>query len=79
MLEARFDVFGRQVAVTGAPGAWQAFWLGDDGKRRPADFIVPDDVAEDELARYLADLFHEVATPENPAVVRLDGPRSPDP
>jgi hypothetical protein len=63
MGEFRFKVFRRLVAVSGAPGAWRAFYLGGDGKRRPADFVVPGELREDELAAYLADLFHEDATP----------------
>lgn len=59
------------VLIAGAPGAWQAFYPGADGKRRSADFIVPDDVAEDELAEYLADLFHEDATPKHATVEQL--------
>ena len=71
MSEHRFKVFRRWVAVRACPGGWQAFYLGTDGKRRPADFIVPDDVAGDELAAYLADLFHEDATPGHDSVLRL--------
>ena len=63
--EFRFNVFGTLVAVVGASGAWQAFYLGTEGKRRQADFIVPAEVASDELQEYLADLFHENATPRN--------------
>ena len=55
----------------GAPGAWQAYYLGPDGKRRPADFIVPGDVAGDALAACLADLFHEEATPGHDSVQPL--------
>lgn len=33
--------------------------------RRPAPFVVPDFIAEHALAQYLADLFHESATPSN--------------
>jgi hypothetical protein len=69
--EFRFSVFGTLVAVVGVPGAWQAFYMGTEGKRRLADFIVPDDVAADELGEYLDALFHEDATPRNNAVVRL--------
>jgi pimeloyl-ACP methyl ester carboxylesterase len=65
MNEWRFNVFGTLVAVTGEPGAWRAFYLGVEGKRRPADFIIPDDVSGAELREYLADLFHENATPRN--------------
>ena len=71
MAEHRFQVFGKLVLIAGRPGAWQAFYPGADGKRRPADFIVPNDVAETELAEYLADLFHENATPKHATVERL--------
>jgi hypothetical protein len=71
MREFKFKVFRRHVAIAGGPGAWYAFYLGADGKRRPADFIVPGDVAEHELADYLADLFHEDATPGHDSVTPL--------
>ncbi|TFW27324.1 DUF7661 family protein [Massilia horti] len=71
MREFRFNVFGTLIAITGSAGAWQAFHLGADGKRRPADFIVPSDIAEDELSEYLADLFHEQATPKKGTVERI--------
>lgn len=71
MNEFRFKVFRRVVAVTGRPGAWRVCYLGADGKRRPADVVVPGDVAADELAAYLADPFHEAATPGHDSVQRL--------
>ena len=71
MVERRFKVFGTLVTIAGTPGAWQAFYPGADGKRRAADFIVPVDIAEHELAEYLADLFHENATPRNAGVEQL--------
>jgi hypothetical protein len=67
----RFKVFGTPVVVVRAGGGWQAFYPGADGKRRAADFIVPADVAEHELAEYLADLFHENATPKYSTVERI--------
>ena len=71
MKEYRFDVFGKQVAIVGETGCWKAFYLGNEGKRRQADFIVPPELAAALLDEYLDDLFHESATPENPAVRRL--------
>jgi hypothetical protein len=71
MQEFRFNVFGTLISITGSAGNWQAFHLGADGKRRPADFIVPTNVADHELAEYLADLFHENATPKNGTVERI--------
>ena len=72
MPSLRFNVFGQLVQITGAPGNWTAWLLGADGKRRPADFIVPDFVTEDDMEQYLFDLFHESATPTNGSVFRLD-------
>lgn len=71
MKELRFDVFGTHIVVTGTSGVWRAFHPGTDGKRRPADFIIPDDIAEQDIREYLADLFHEDATPRNNAVTQL--------
>ena len=72
MQEWRFRVFGKLVAVTGRAGARRAFYLGPEGKRRPADFIIPADVADDGLDEYLGDLFHEDATPRYHSVERLN-------
>jgi hypothetical protein len=66
-----FMVFGTPVVIARLGGGWQAFYPGADGKRRAADFIVPADVAEHDLAEYLADLFHENATPKHGSVERL--------
>ena len=71
MEELRFNIFGALIAIAGSGGVWQAFYLGTDGKRRPADFVVPSDVSEDGLCEYLADLYHENATPRNPNAVQL--------
>ena len=71
MREHRFNVFGQFIAVHGSPDSWQAFHIGNEGKRRPADFIIPGDIGEADLAEYLADLFHECATPRNNVVREL--------
>lgn len=71
MKECRFNVFGTLVALVGTDGRWQAFYPGNDGKRRPADFIVPAGTKEDDLVEYLADLFHEDATPKRNEVIRV--------
>jgi len=71
MAEHRFNVFGKLIVIAGAAGAWQAYYPGADGKRRAADFIVPDDVAAHELAEYLADLFHENATSRHATVEQI--------
>lgn len=71
MSEHRFNVYGRLVAIEGMQGNWSAFFPSADGKRVPADFIVPNFLVSDELCQYLADLFHESATPSNGDVYPL--------
>ena len=71
--DLRFDVFGRRFLLRRDAGRWQAFALGNDGKRRPADFVVPDEVEASELEQYLYDVFHESATPSNGDVRRIRG------
>ena len=52
---------------------WVAFYLGNDGKRRFAeDISIPADMDEAAIVQYLADLFHEWATPNHPGVQRVD-------
>ena len=71
MKEFRFNIFGSLIAIIGSDCAWRAFYLGAYGKLRPADFVVTNDVAEDELCEYLADLYHENATPRNSNAVQI--------
>jgi len=68
----RFNVFGRIIGVRREGSSWQAYAQGADGKRSAADFVIPDFIEACELAQYLADLFHESATPANADVRRLD-------
>jgi hypothetical protein len=58
--------------ITGAPGNWSAFLLGTDGTRRRAEFVVPSDLDETQLCRYLSDLFHESASSTQPVVTRIE-------
>ena len=68
----RFDVFGRPMGVVREGGCWRAYALGNEGKRRPVDIAIPPELAVDELATFLADVFHECATTRSPEVVRRE-------
>ena len=72
MSSLRFDVFGRQVLVTATGDDWAVYYVGSEGKRRPArDIVVPSEIPESGIAQYLDDLCHEWATPRRPVVKRL--------
>ena len=73
MKSLRFDVFGRKVLFTEVNNGWATFYLGDEGKRRPAiDIVVPPDIPGSEIEQYLSDLCHEWATEQFPNVKLLD-------
>jgi hypothetical protein len=67
--EYMFDVFGRIMAVVRQDDAWVVLHVGQEGKRRRAEFEIPPFIAAEELAQYLDDVFHEDATPARPCVV----------
>ena len=71
MPELRFQVYGARLAVVRIDSGWQAFVLGSEGKRRPADFAVPDFVEAHELCQYLADILHESASPSHPDAYQM--------
>jgi len=71
-MEYRFDVLGHRVAIRRVDDGWQAFDLGNEGKRRPAAFVVPAFIEAADLRQYLADLFHESAKRSNDQVTPLD-------
>ena len=73
MRPIKFDVFGHHVLIARTESGWQAFYGGEEGKRRPAhDIIIPSDISEQSLEQHLADLCHEWATDENLNVKRIE-------
>ncbi len=58
----RFNIYGRfRLEVRREQGRWMAYRL-TSGTRVPEDeLVIPAELAEDELALYLDDIFHELA------------------
>jgi putative acetyltransferase len=67
----KLDVFGKLMLIERVDGAWRTWLLGSDGKRSLVHIAVPDTISESGLVQYFDDIYHEVATPERPAVLRL--------
>jgi hypothetical protein len=73
MQSIKLDVFGRRMLVEESAHGWSVFYVGQEGKRRPAtDIVVPRSVAAADVVQYLADLCHEWATVRHPHVTRLE-------
>jgi len=67
----KFNVFGKIMIAESSTDGWKLFVLGGDGKRSPADVVVPGFIRENELEQFLDDVFHEMATGERPSVRRI--------
>ena len=69
----KLDLFGTPIEVIRARDRWQVFYLGNEGKRRPArDIVVPGTLSEADLLVYLDDLYDEWASDKHPEIRRLD-------
>ena len=65
------DVFGKRMLVEWDEGNWRTYLLGSDGKRSLVNIAIPESMPEAELVQYFDDIYHEAATPQRPAVIRL--------
>lgn len=70
-MKYRYNVFGRIIAIERIDDAWVCYLVDNDGKRRPAELAIPSDIPHIELAQYLFDIYHEVATPTNGDVLEI--------
>ena len=71
----RLSVFGQFMQLVSSAGGWKAYYTGSDGKRRPAhDVVIPSQIEESEVIRYVADICHEWTSEEHPDVVIVEPP-----
>lgn len=51
------NVIGKHIEVIRGDNGWEAYYLGSEGKKRPAnDIVVPSNIEQNELVDYIADL-----------------------
>lgn len=67
----RFDVYGLELGVLRDGSRWRAYRLGEGKRRELHDLVIPEDLPEPELERFLADVCHEMATEARSTVRRL--------
>jgi hypothetical protein len=61
----KFDVYGRfEIEVRREAGHWAAYRVALGKRARIGNLAIPEDLrTAEELARYLDDLYHELARP----------------
>ena len=68
----KLNVYGQKIEIIRLKGQWKVFILGSEGKKRLADdIVIPSDIQEKQLIRYISDMFHERATPANNEVFEI--------
>jgi hypothetical protein len=70
-----YEVFGRQhIGVRREHERWLVYQvdLSERKYSRLHDIIIPDYLTEAEIAGWLGDIFHEMATEQHPDVVRIE-------
>ena len=61
----KLNVYGKLIEANRHNSQWIVFYLGNEGKKRLANNLhVPNNIPEEQLITYLADLCHEWATPK---------------
>lgn len=72
----RFNVFGRILDLEPVSTGWRCYSVGQDGKRAPVQLSVPADLPASDLAQYLYDIYHELATGNQGDVTEISAPGS---
>ena len=68
----KFDVFGKVMVVERKDNEWLLYKKTGGGlKIRINEIAIPGDMKENDLEYFLDDMYHELASLENPAVVRV--------
>ncbi len=68
----KFQVFHQRMSVQRQNEEWLLYRESETSIRaRVYDVIIPSDLAEEELARYLADIYHEFASEKYPSMTRI--------
>jgi hypothetical protein len=66
-----FDVYGQKMSVQRKNGEWLLFKESDTSLRvRVYDVVLPNELKEEKVRTYLADIYHELARAEFPDVVQ---------
>ncbi|GAA0516387.1 hypothetical protein GCM10009414_27390 [Tatumella terrea] len=69
-----YSVFGRYIGVRREQDRWLVFRIDMAERKysRLRECVIPDTLTEDEIPRWLDDIFHESATEKHPEVIRIE-------
>ena len=69
----KLSIYGKKTVQVLREGETWVLYVVADGKRmRSNDIVIPGHYSEDQAIVFIADMFHEAATPEFPDIKRID-------
>lgn len=64
----RLNTYGKLLEIIRENGTWMIYEVGEGKKSRSNDFYIPSEYNEEQVVRFLEDMLHERATPDNPNI-----------
>lgn len=68
----KFNVFGTIIIAMQTEDEWKFYTPTSEGKRREIENLIAPSMTVEELKLYLADIYHEYASPANPDVLIIE-------
>ena len=66
------NAYGKRLELIKENSEWVVFSLGEGKKCREPELYIPSNLDSQGAIQFLEDLFHELATPENPNIQILE-------
>ncbi len=68
----KLNVFGKRMSVHKEQSEWLLFNDSDTGIRsRVYDVVIPPDLQQTEIVKYIDDIYHEYSSERHPRVVEI--------
>ena len=64
----RLNAYGKLLEIKREHETWVIYELGEGKKSRSNDICIPSEYNEEQVVRFMEDLLHERATPDNPSI-----------
>ncbi len=64
----RLNAYGKLREIIRENETWVIYLLGEGKKSRSNDIYIPSDYNEEQVVRFLEDMLHERANPEEPSI-----------
>ncbi len=64
----RLNAYGKLLEIIRENETWAIYEVGEGKKSRSNDIYIPSDYNEEQVVRFLEDMLHERATPDDPNI-----------